>query len=169
MNSKEIIEARKMEEFGVHLRGLIVAKFPNVAAFQKRVGELMGDGTKRPSPSQLYDVFNAKRRVSEEAIARWATALDESPAELEILYDRPEIKLLRPNRSGSAHHRAGGVRSAPKPVVEERSEPDATPCISMSVGSMGLATLRIDLTDIPIDLALRVIALIGHKEGRATT
>ena len=171
MTALHIIETRKMTEFGVHLRTLIEQRFPKLADFQRRVAVIRNDGTKRQSPSRLYHALNGTRRIDPECMSWWALALGEDPAEFEILYDRPGPMVARLPRGSGLRSRPSRAKvrvpliadpaTAVGPYSGNEDLDDS--CISLSVDQSGMATLRINLSGISIDLALRVVGLINNK------
>ena len=164
----EIIEARKLTEFGVHLRSLVIAKFPTISDFLKASQLIIADAagrpedrTKRNSPSQLYSAFGGHHRVPRHIIAIWATVLEENPEEFELLYDRPDTKITRTKAAPELFTFAGPGRATSALTGEEFEDGGEDPCIKMTVDRGGRATLRVNLISVPVELALQIIGLIN--------
>lgn len=108
-------------------------------------GQMRGGG-------QVYSILRGKARAAQKTLARWAPVLQMSVAELQRLYDEPEASSPR--------------ALAIIPDAPPKPKPAGETAVTLTVSTTGRASLRLNLVDIPIQHALRIIELVQWSDER---
>lgn len=118
------------------------------------------------SPSgnhEFYSVQSGTKAFTKELAQKWAAALDIPAEQLLALRDArsaPESTDLVPLKPPAVRGRPPGVKNLPVNVtlpLPFPADPPELPQFSLVVNNRGRATLAMNLTDIPMDTAMRAL------------
>jgi hypothetical protein len=173
MNADAIVQTRAKELFSEYLRPILDRKHWSKSDFQRALYGADGKGKPRGA-GNLYPVLNGSNRLSDGMLEKWASVLAVPAAELEALREKAGVTRNTAYVPVAKVPAKVLALKAPKPetplsparMAAALSIPDlpkaGPPQFSLVVDQQGMATLRLNLVDIPMGKAMQAMqALMG--------